>query len=283
MTEKLLLELEANLEYLSVAERKIAKLILADPKEFTKYSLTKLSKQANVSQGSVINFSNKFCGGGFPALKLKIASELSEHEPRPFSVVENSDGVCDVFSKVESGILGALRNTLALNDEKTLARAAELILQAKKVEIYGIFRSGAVATDFYYQLLTLGIPASYVSDVLTCAASASILDKNNLVIAVSSSGQTKDILDAVSLAKSNGVPVICLVGNKNSTLAKLSDVVLVAAACGNSVTGKEMEMRFSQLALTDTLCAYLRNKIDTDGEKRYFKLAKILNSHSVND
>ena len=158
-----------------------------------------------------------------------------------------------------------------------------MILKAKKVEIYGLFRSGAVATDFYYQLLTLGIPTSYVSDVLTCAASASILDSNHLVIAISCSGQTKDVLDAVKIAKSNRVPVICLTGNKHSPLTKLADLTLVAAPSGNSVTGKEMEIRFSQLALADTLCAYLRNKIDANGEKRYFKLAEIINSHSVND
>ena len=283
MGNSLLLDLKLHASTLSETERKIAASILEDPKRFTKYSLTELAEKANVSQGSIVNFSNKFCGGGFPALKLKIAAEATGFEEKPFSVVENTDGVSDVFTKVESGVIDALKNTLAFNDESALARAADMILKAKKVEIYGLFRSGAVATDFYYQLLTLGIPASYVSDVLTCAASASILDSNHLVIAISCSGQTKDILDAVKIAKSNQVPVICLTGNKNSALSKLADLTLVAAPSGNSVTGREMEIRFSQLVLTDSLCAYLRNKIDANGEKRYFKLAEIINSHSVKD
>ena len=283
MGNNLLLDLKLHVNSFSETERKIAAVILENPKRFTGYSLTELAEKASVSQGSIINFSNKFCGGGFPALKLKIAADAADYPEKPFSVVESADGVSDVFKKMQNSISEGLKNTLALNDEHTLARAANMILKAKKVEIYGVFRSGVVATDLYYQLLTLGIPASYVSDVLTCAASASMLDKEHLVIAISSSGQTKDILDAVSIAKSNQVPVICLTGNKNTALDKLSDLTLIAAPSGNSLTGREMEIRFSQLALTDTLCAYLRNQIDADGEKRYFKLAEILNSHSVND
>ena len=149
-------------------------------------------------------------------------------------------------------------------------------------EIYGIYRSAALATDLYYQLLEIGVQASFVSDVLTCATSALMLGEKDLVIAISSSGQTKDVIDAVKIAKEKGVSVICLTGNRNSPLAKLSDVVLVAAASGNSVFSNAKEIRFSQLAVLDALCSFVAGKID-DEEKRYSIVNKILNSHSVKD
>ena len=158
-----------------------------------------------------------------------------------------------------------------------------MILSAKKVEIYGVFRSAVVATDFYYQLLPLGIPASFVSDVLTCAVSASMLGDDSLVIAVSSSGQTQDVIDAVRLAKANGVPVVAITSNRGSPLAGISDKVLIAAPSGNSLSASPAEIRMSQLALTDAICSYIRSKLDSDGNKTYFKMNEILSSHNVRD
>ena len=156
-------------------------------------------------------------------------------------------------------------------------------MKAKKVEIYGVYRSAVVATDFYYQLLTLGIPAVFVSDVLTASVSASLLDADSLVVAVSASGKTKDVLDAVKIAKSKNVPVISLTNHKDSPLAQLSDEVLIASASGDTLMGLASEIRLSQLALTDALCAYLRTRIDEQSKRQYFELREIINSHSVND
>jgi len=188
-----------------------------------------------------------------------------------------------MLQKTTESIGDALKNTSVLNDEETLRTVGDLILGAKKVEIYGIFRSAVVATDFYFQLIQLGIPATFVSDVLTCAVSASMLGEGSLVIAISSSGQTQDVIDAVRLAKANGVPVITITAHKASPLAQLADRVLIAAPSGNARSANANEVRLSQLALTDALCSYLRTRLDADGNNRYFKMNEILSSHNVKD
>lgn len=283
MENRILEQLKANNSFFSPVERLIADAILADPVRFTRYSLAELAERIGVSQGSIINFSHKFADGGFPTLKLRVAACLSDYKEQTFHVAKSSDGVGTVLVKNNENLMTALRNIEAANDEKTLLSVANRILGAKKVEIYGVYRSALVATDFCYQLLQLGISASVVSDVFTCAVSASMLTDNSLVIAVSSSGQTKDILDAVKLAKGNGVPVVCLTGNPHSPLVKLSDDVLIATCAGNSLSSQLSEMRISQLALTDAICAYLQNILDENGKKHFFRLESILNSHNVYD
>ena len=110
-----------------------------------------------------------------------------------------------------------------------------------------------------------------------------MLDQDSLVIAISSSGQTKDIIDAVSLAKENGVPVVLMTANRISPLAKLADEVIIAAPSGISQSTRSNEIRISELVLVDALCAYLRSRIDETGENRYFNIKNILTSHSVDD
>ncbi len=282
MENKILPQLKSNLEFMSAVEKKIASVILENPEKFIRYSMTELSAKAGVSQGSIINFSNKFAGGGFPVLKMEIAACLTDYDAKPFNIVEKSDGLKEVLEKTNENVLCALQNTAVLNSEETLKTVAEKILKVKKVEIYGVFRSAVVATDFYYQLLQLGISVSFVADVLTCAVSASMLDSDSLFFAVSASGQTKDVIDAVKLARANGVFVVGLTAHKDSPLAKLSDEVIIASPSGNSLSNSAAEIRFSQLAVTDALCAYIRNKLDESGG-HYFKIKDILSLHNVND
>lgn len=283
MSKNLYSQLKSGMDYMSSVEKKITAVILENPREFITFTLPGLANLAEVSQGSIINFCKKFAGGGFPALKLQIAEAIKEFIPESYTVVEESDTVKDVLMKTASNSEQALRHTKEINTEKTLKSIADKILNAKKVEIYGVYRSAAVATDFCYQLLQIGIPASFVSDILTCSVSASMLDENSIVIAISSSGQTRDIIDPVRIAKEKGAYAVAITGNGHSALAKISDDVLVAASSGNSVSEKSSEIRISQLALTDAICSYLGTKIDENGEKRYLEMKKILNSHSIKD
>lgn len=259
------------MKFFSSAERKLVNIILDEPLKFTKLSLTEASRIANVSQGSIINFSKKYSGGGFPTLKLKIAECIGKSDDN-FS---NGGILCQTVD----GVKKSYDLTSQVNSEKTIQIVAEKISNAKKVEIYGIFRSAAVAMDFNFQLIELGVPATFVNDVLTCAISASTLDENSLVIAISSSGRTKDVIDAVKNAKENGASVACITSNKNSPLAKLSDYTLIAP----SINSSETEVRSSQLVITDAICTYLRNNMDYRDREKYIKVKEIIRSHSIND
>ena len=283
MEKKLLHRLRSTVEFMSTAERKIARVILADPERFTKYSLGELARISGVAQGSIINFSKKYSGGGFPDLKLAVAKALTQEGERPFSTVENRDSMKTVLQKTTDGICQGLKNTVALNDAESLEAACRLILNAKKIEIYGVFRSAVVATDLYYQLIQLGLPANFVSDVLTCAVSASFLDENSLVVAISSSGQTRDVIDAVKLARANGVPVVAITAHKESPLASLADIVLLACPAGNALSENANQVRVSQLAIVDAIVSELRNLTDSDGKRRYFTINEILGMHNVKD
>ena len=74
----LLWVLQANLAFLSHAERKIAEVLLQDPERFIACSLREMAALTGVSQGSIVNFAGKYAGGGFPRLKLRVAACLGE-------------------------------------------------------------------------------------------------------------------------------------------------------------------------------------------------------------
>lgn len=283
MSENIITKLKTNINFLTKVEKKIARLIIDNPAEFITYSMADLADKAEISQGSIINFSKKYADGGFPELKLQISACIGALKEQQINLVTKDDTLKEALRKNIESHYAAFSLTQEINNEKALKNVAEKILRAKKVEIYGVFCSGAVATDFCYQLLQLGIPASFVSDILTCSISATMLDSSSLVIAISSTGKTKDIIDAVKNAKANNVPIVSITSNVNSPLAKLSDDVLIASASGNSIYTNSAEVRSSQLLLTDTICSYIRSKMEPRDEHRFFELRKILNSHNVDE
>ena len=268
---------------MTLAEARIARIILSDPERFTKFTLGELSRESGVSQGSIINFAKKHVGGGFPDLKIAVAKAISQERERPFSVVDSGDTVKSALRKTSDGISVALQNTAALNDSATMEKACRLIMEAKRIEIYGVFRSAVVATDMYYQLIQLGLHANFVSDVLTCAVSASLLSNDSVVVAISSSGQTRDVIDAVKLAKMNGVPIVAITAHSDSPLALLADAVLVACPAGNALSEHSNQVRASQLTIIDAIVSILRSKIDSDGAGHYSNFIEILRMHNVKD
>ena len=283
MEQNVFTQIRSGYEFFSRVERCIADEILKNPKEVLNSSMAELSRKAGVSQGSINNFSKKFSSGGYAALKLRVAQCLSSQQENPFTNVDRSCGVKGAMALKINEMAAAFRSTLQINEEASLKRAVDRILQARKIEIYGIFQSGIVAKDFCYQLIQLGIPATFVEDTLMCAVSASMLDAQSLVIAISSSGRTKEIIDAVKIAQRNHVPVISLTADQFSPLAKMSNEALLSTSSDMSVSDRGYEIRMTQQLVLDTLCSYIRSMIDEDGSNHYYKLREIINSHSIQD
>ena len=282
MTKNIFTEIRSEYEFLTRVEKNIADFILKDPKQLINYSMAELSQAAGVSQGSINNFARKFSSGGYSALKLRIAECLFAHDESPFTVIDSSRNIKDAMELKIRENIAAFQNTLELNDESSLKNVVNRILAARKIEIFGVFHSGIAARNLCYQLIQLGIPASFVSDTLMCAVSAAMLDENSLVIAISSLGRTKEIIYAAEVAKKNKVPIVAITSNKSSPLAGIADDVLFTAVSGITISDRRNEVLMSQLLVLDTLCAYIRSMTDNEGQRHFYKLQDIL-FHDIAD
>ncbi len=283
MEKNIFSEIKSGYDYLTKTEKKIADEIFSNPSRFTNYSISELSDSVKVSQGSINNFAKKFCTSGFSQLKLKIAADMSKYTQQSCAEIDKKSAMKAILKNRIIKTAEGFDCTLNINSEANLKNACKLILGAKRVEIYGIYQSGIVARDLCYQLIQLGVPASYMEDTLMGAVAASMLNSDSLVIALSSSGQTKDILDAVELAKNGGAKVLSITSNNFSTLARESDIVLLTSGSSKTINNKNNEIRLSQLLICDALCSYVKDINEQNNNKRNIKLEKILSLHSINN
>lgn len=285
MSVDILARIKAEYEFMTRVEKSIADVILAQPEDVVTWSTSKLAQATGVSEGSVCNFATKITDGGFYRLKVLLASSIPKHEELTFGTVDVI-GIDTVKPSMEVRIEAAriaLTNTLHSNNEKNLKHAADMILQAKRIELFGVHRSGFVAGDLMLQLASLGIPASYNSDFYMQAIAATTLEEGDLAIAVSNTGETAEIIEAAKVAVEQGAKVLSITANRYSPLAKVSDEVLVAASGAVSVSGVADDVRMTQMLIADTLCTYIRSNLDRDSNFRYSKLKDMFSSHYIKD
>ena len=119
MSENLFSRLKSDMPYMSGVERKITETILDNPQKFITYTLPGLAHETDVSQGSIINFSKKFAGGGFPALKLRIAGAMRDYMPESYTIIEENDTITDALRKTAEMHLNIqLKSTRKAHSEK---------------------------------------------------------------------------------------------------------------------------------------------------------------------
>jgi arabinose-5-phosphate isomerase len=95
-----------------------------------------------------------------------------------------------------------------------------------RVVLTGMGKSGFVANKIAATLASTGTPAFFMHPAEGIHGDLGMVVRGDVVIAVSNSGETDEIVNLLPAIKRLGVKLICLVGNLNSTLARMSDVSL---------------------------------------------------------
>ncbi|MGI8786536.1 MAG: KpsF/GutQ family sugar-phosphate isomerase [Pyrinomonadaceae bacterium] len=112
--------------------------------------------------------------------------------------------------------------------EKSVVEKAIEILERcdGKIIVVGVGKSGVIAQKIAQTLTSMGTIAVFVHPSDALHGSLGIITKGDVVIALSNSGETDEILLLLPTLKTRNICIISIVGNINSTLARKSDVVL---------------------------------------------------------
>lgn len=111
--------------------------------------------------------------------------------------------------------------------DKNFLRAVELLSKTKtRVILTGMGKSGLIGRKIAATLTSCGTPATFVHAAEAGHGDLGMIMKDDVIIAISHSGETKEIVELLEFFKRIGIKLICLTGNKKSKLAKYSNVVL---------------------------------------------------------
>lgn len=114
-----------------------------------------------------------------------------------------------------------LQEVLSNNDSAQIEEVIDYILDAKKVFVYGVGRSGHVGKGFAMRLVQLGLKAYFIGETIT-----PIVEPGDAAVIISNTGETMSAIQTGNIVRRVGANVIVVTSNKKSKLAHLANIVV---------------------------------------------------------
>ncbi len=220
-----LLRVQALYGEMGRSEKKVADYLLTDDVDILPLSIRELADASDSSEATIVRFSRRLGFAGFGDLKFALAADREKEVITPYIVP--TDGSYEIFEKLCNDAYLSLERTKNTLSGEGMEAATQAINRARKVVLIGLGSSASVAGDAANQLLRAGCNSAAYSDTHMQMVAVANLTAEDVLIGVSHSGSSKDIVDAMRIAKGNGVFTVAITSRERSPVARQSNIVLL--------------------------------------------------------
>jgi DNA-binding MurR/RpiR family transcriptional regulator len=234
------------------SDRKVAELVLADPKRVVNATIAEAAEWAQVSQPTVIRFCASIGCQGYQDFKLRLAQSLALGMSATHSVIDANDSPAQVSERIFDYTITSLdwvRNHL---DPVQVARAVDALTKANRIEFFGFGASGIVARDAQQKFPLFGVPCGAETDAHQQIMVVSNLKPGDVVVVISNTGATLAIIETARRARESGCLVIGIVG-ADGPLVEYCDITLKVETLENTNIYTPTISRIAALTVVDIL------------------------------
>jgi RpiR family carbohydrate utilization transcriptional regulator len=241
-------------DQITAAEASACKYITNHPDLVMRSPLHFVAQASGTSEATIIRLCRKVDLSGYQELRLALARDNKDHQLDAIHEdVELNDASDVMLKKVFSGFVNALTDTLKMIDEKHFGEIISVIAKAKSVSFFGLGASGSVAQSAYFRFMRLGVPCYVLTDISGQLNRVSLLGEGDVVIAISHSGRSQDVIYSVSEARKRKATCIAITQYGKQPLVKVSDYVLFTSSTETAFRSEAMASRVAHQALLDAL------------------------------
>lgn len=221
-------------------------------------SVEELAARSGSSQAAVVRFCKKLGCKGYREFSIQLVSEVAvsqrgESSRERITDIQAGDRADNVISTVCHHNILAIEDSLSLLNPDDVELAAEKLYTARKIDLYAIGASNLVAQDAQQKLMRINKQVSAYGDPHLQLASAAILTPQDVVVALSWSGETREVLQASKLAKQNGAFIIAVTRLGRVSLKSCADLHFGLSAPEMSIRSGAMSSRIVQMTMIDVL------------------------------
>ncbi|SES91838.1 DNA-binding transcriptional regulator, MurR/RpiR family, contains HTH and SIS domains [Salinibacillus kushneri] len=251
----LLTRIKDSLPSLSEAEKKMGLYVLKQPELIPNMTTKELSQKSGTSESSVVRFCKSIGIGSFKSFKLELVKELAMNEEKltDFNFLQDKSEPYDIFQKVTHVNTSAIEAIPTSLDRKEFQKAVHTVNHAERLIFYGVGGSATAAVDGYYKFTKLGYACTAHQDFHFLLSSIPYLKKNDVIMAISMSGKTKDVLELSRFAQKEGASVIAITNLDKSPLYKEADIRLCTPIVEHDYRIGSIPSRMTQLTIIDAL------------------------------
>ncbi|MDT8894631.1 MurR/RpiR family transcriptional regulator [Halomonas sp. I1] len=260
------------------AEKKVAELIFADIDFVSEASIGAIAERADVSDASVTRFARAVGCQNVRDLKRRLTHALAAGR-RFIQDAGDTDGLGAVYD-IATQTLDVNRE---LMEQADVAGAIELLDGARQILVFGAGGgSTMLAQELQFRLVRLGYAISAYPQSLLPRMVASTLEPDDVVVTLSVSGYTPEIVESAQIARQYGARVVAITAN-GSPLAETADVILPVAARETDFIYHPSASRYAVLAAIDVLALELALRHQDRSRDKLRRLKITLDAHRGGD
>lgn len=243
-------------DVLSNSEKQVADFVLQHAEETVTLTMASLSRQAQVSEPTVIRFCRKLNFTGYQDFKIALAKG-SAYTEETLKVIHEEikplDSLEEISGKVINSHILAMQQTFSMMNYEKLQQFLTLVQQAEHLDFFGLGGSGTVAIDVENKFIRTGINTRYCIDSHIQLMWTALRGEKDVIVIFSNSGMTKHFADVMRLARKNKVKIVLITSGKSTVLTKLADLTFQIHAKETSYKKEPSSARIAMLALMDVI------------------------------
>ena len=249
------------------SDRRVAEVVLERAPEVVDMTLASLARAAGVSEPTVIRFCTAIGCEGFRDMRVKLARSLAFARTTSHTAISGDDDLGTIITKIFDFNLSNLNWARSRLDPAQVAQAVAALSSARRIEFFGFGASGIVAIDAQQKFPLFGVPCGAPMDSHQMFMTAEMLGAEDVVVAISNTGQTREVINACKVAREKGATVIAICGGEGPLLHHAT-VRIVVETLENTDLYTPTVSRLTQLVVVDILAVAVSLRRDDTHHRR---------------
>ena len=218
--------IKSVLDDLPNSERKIGEYILTYPEETIKMTTSQLGIAAESNSTAVIRLCNRIGVNGFTKLKVNLSAEIVSVDESGYAEIEAEETIGTIKNKLLTNAFKSMEETISLMNEFDIERVIELIESASMVYVYGVGNSRIIAENMVQKWSRVGKIVICPTDNHQLVSMIGAAPKNALFFGISNSGETREIIELIKLAKKYALKTVGLTQFGQNSLTNKADYTI---------------------------------------------------------
>lgn len=277
---ELFVKIRFLLQSLPRAEKAIAEALLENPDAITHLTLAEIARESGSSEASIIRFCKRMGYDGYSAMKEDFIRALAEGTESQSEGIDVTDDMATILKKVFQSNVQTLSDTLVLAGEG-YEKALNAMVRAKSIHFFGVGDAHAVCQLAYMKFCRTGVACSAHSDVMLQMVAAGNLTKDDVAIAISYEGRSKNVVEAMKIAKQAGATTISITKMNKSPLMKYTDISLFISVNDLTIGRDKVTRRVADQFIMDALYLGYTMKVGRSHKEQLKKSQTAIDSNKI--
>lgn len=239
----------------SKSDKILIKYIKENAEKFCTTPIALLATKCKVSEATITRFVRKMGFSSLQLFKLTLTEEMVKNEKRTIISrdITSNESILITANKLLANNIATLEQTVSDLDEETLLKTVNMLKESERIFFIGLGNSGFVADDSAYKFMRIGFNTRGIDNSHLIMLHMALLHESDVVVVISHSGESFEIIKAVELAKKNGTKLIVITSNRDTVLKEYADACIFYETRESTLETGSITTKLTQIFIVDLL------------------------------